>query len=303
MSDQPVGPVSHCYRHPNREALVRCTRCDRPICPDCMREASVGFHCPEDVALARKTVRAPRTSVGAVLRNSPPYVTSTLIALNIAIYAITGSQSHDFGSPQAASSKLFYDWQLFPAYIKQHDAYYQLITSAFLHLNLLHIGSNMIALAVIGPPLERLLGPSRFTAVYFISALGGGAAVYIFGAAGGTTVGASGAIFGLFAACLIMVRRLGLNPQWLIGIIVLNFVFTFSVPDISHEGHVGGFIVGGIAAVAIGGIPRAGRAARRITTNQQAMGLIALTAVIVIAVVLRSATGHFPSVISPGGGI
>ena len=69
--------MPHCYRHPNREALVRCTRCDRPICPECMREASVGFHCPDDVALARRTQRPPRTSVGAVLRESPPYVTGS----------------------------------------------------------------------------------------------------------------------------------------------------------------------------------------------------------------------------------
>ena len=88
FGEQPGPVATTCYRHPNREALIRCTRCDRPICPDCMRPASVGFHCPDDVAMAAKTVRQPRTTVGATLRNSPPYVTGALIAINVVIYLI-----------------------------------------------------------------------------------------------------------------------------------------------------------------------------------------------------------------------
>jgi hypothetical protein len=88
---QQAGPTTYCYRHPNREALVRCTRCDRPICPDCMRPASVGFHCPDDVTAGRRTVRAPRTSVGAKLIQSPPYVTGTLVVLNAVAYIVTAT--------------------------------------------------------------------------------------------------------------------------------------------------------------------------------------------------------------------
>src|SRR5581483_12302848 len=113
----------------------------------------------------------------------------------------------------------------------------------------------MITLLFVGPALERLLGWWRFLAVYLLSALGGSAAIYAFGSALGTTVGASGAIFGLFGACLVLVRRLGLDAQWLIGLIVLNFVLTFSIQNISRLGHIGGFVTGVLAGLAIGGLP------------------------------------------------
>ena len=290
MSEQPSEQIPHCYRHPNREALVRCTRCDRPICPDCMREASVGFHCPDDVAIARKSHRPQRTSVGAVLRESAPIATGVLVAANVAIYAITSKQSSGgFSKPEY--SKLFVKWQLQPYAVHADDSYYRLITAAFLHLSLLHILANMVALAVIGPPLERLLGPVRFTALYFLAALGGSAAVYAFGSVGVPVAGASGAIFGLFGASLVMVRRLGLDLQWLVGIIVLNFVFTYSVPNISALGHIGGFLTGGLAAVAIGGVPIARGTARKLSAQQQSMGLGALAVLLVVVVGVRSATG------------
>jgi membrane associated rhomboid family serine protease len=287
----PPGEVTQrCYRHPNREALIRCTRCDRPICPDCMRPASVGFHCPDDVTQARRTVRAPRTTVGARLLDAPPYVTGTLIALNVIVYVITatapGSSFRDPTTPSSANG-LFFKWQLFPYAVHQNNQYYELITSAFLHASLLHIGSNMLALIFVGPVLERLLGWWRFLAVYLLSALGGNAAIFAFGNATGTTVGASGAIFGLFGACLVLGRRLGLDMQWLIGIIVLNFVLTFSIPGISKLGHIGGFVTGILAAVAIGGLPRS---RTRVPTRLQAGGLGALLAVIVLVVALRTVT-------------
>jgi membrane associated rhomboid family serine protease len=242
------------------------------------------------VAIARKSQRPQRTSVGAVLRDSRPFATSALIAANVTIYVITGKESPaGFSHPEV--SKLFLNWQLQPFAVHQNDSYYRLITSAFLHLSLLHIASNMIALAVIGPPLERLLGPVRFTALYFLAALGGSTAVFVLGSVGVPVAGASGAIFGLFAASLIMVRRLGLDLQWLIGIIVLNFVFTYSVPNISALGHVGGFITGGVAAAAISGIPRSGHTARRPTAQQQSVGLGALAVVLAVVVGIRSATG------------
>jgi membrane associated rhomboid family serine protease len=145
----------------------------------------------------------------------------------------------------------------------------------------------MLALVVIGPALESLLGRWRYLAVYLVAALGGSAAVYAFGAPGVPVVGASGAIFGLFGASLVLVRRLGLDPQWLVGIIVLNFVFTFSVPSISRLGHLGGFVVGAAAAVAIAGLPRLRRVP---TTRAQALGLTALAVVLLVAVVVRTAT-------------
>jgi membrane associated rhomboid family serine protease len=286
MSAPAGGPTAgnaatpHCYRHPHREALIRCTRCDRPICPDCMRPASVGFHCPDDVAIARKSGRLERTSVGAALRRSPPYVTSALVAINVIVYLITGVQS-SAGLNNPDVSKLFIDWQLFPQYVHDKDQYYRLLTSAFLHVSILHIASNMLALIIIGPPLERVLGRWRFAAVYLLGALGGSALIYLSGSPIQPVVGASGAIFGLFAAALLMARRLGLDLQWLIGVIVLNFVLTFSVADISKLGHIGGFLTGGLAAFAIAGWPNRSRQVK--LTHQ--LGGLAGVAVLIVAVI------------------
>jgi membrane associated rhomboid family serine protease len=284
---QAPSDVPRCYRHPHREALVRCTRCDRPICPECMREAPVGFHCPDDAGLASKAVRPQRTSVGAMLRKSPPYVTATLIALNVAAYLVTAVQSPG-GINHPYQSQLFTAWQLQPDVVFHHAQYYRLLTSAFLHVSLLHIGANMLALGIIGPPLERLLGRWRMLVLYVIGALGGSAAIYLLGVTEQPVAGASGAIFGLFAACLVMVRRLGLDPQWLVGIIVLNFVFTFSIQDISRLGHIGGFLAGGLAALAIAGLPRM---RNRIPTSRQVGGLVAVGILILVVVIVRTATG------------
>jgi membrane associated rhomboid family serine protease len=252
-----------------------------------MREAPVGFHCPDDAAMGAKSIRTQRTSVGAQLRESPPYVTAVLIALNVAAYLVTGLKSPG-GLDQPQMSKLFIDWQLQPFKVYHQHDYFQFLTSAFLHVSLLHIGANMLALGIVGPQLERLLGPWRFVSVYLLGALGGSAAIFAFGSPDQPVVGASGAIFGLFAACLVMVRRLGLDLQWLVGIIVLNFVFTFSVADISKLGHVGGFVSGGLAAVAIAGLPNM---RHRLATRVQTAGLTGVLALLLVVVVLRTATG------------
>jgi membrane associated rhomboid family serine protease len=285
MSSAPGDVAQHCYRHPHREALIRCTRCDRPICPDCMRPASVGFHCPDDVARGAKTVRAPRTSVGAQILQSPPYVSLGLIALNVAAYLVTGLQTHA-SLRDPTGSALFVKWQLFPPRIHDGD-YYQLLTAGFLHLSLLHIATNMISLALVGPFLERQLGRWRFLALYLLALLGGSAAVYAFGYDLQATAGASGAIFGLLGAALVLVRKIGLDLQWLVATIVLNFVITYSVPGISKWDHVGGFVVGLLCGLSIGGLPSV---RRRIPGLVQAGGLAGILVVIAIVVGVRTAT-------------
>jgi membrane associated rhomboid family serine protease len=271
--------------------MVRCTRCDRPICPDCMRPASVGFHCPDDVTAGRRSVRATRTSVGAKLIQSRPYVTGTLVALNAVAYVVTatapGASFDDPGAGATRGSGVFFKWQLQPLAVHDQHRYYDLITAAFLHVSLLHIASNMLALVVIGPPLEQLLGRWRFASLYLLSALGGSAAIYAFGNELTPTVGASGAIFGLFGACLVLFRKLGLDPQWLLIIVALNFVLTFSIHGISRLGHIGGFITGILAALIIGGLPSR---RTRVATSVQVAGLVGLLAAILLVVLLRTAT-------------
>ncbi|MEP7021967.1 MAG: rhomboid family intramembrane serine protease, partial [Pseudonocardiales bacterium] len=250
--------------------------------------ASVGFHCPDDVGLANREIRAPRTAVGARLLESPPFVTWGLIAANLAVYLITAAQSvKGIMQPGDGSSKLFRAWQLTPTQVHDHDAFYRLVTAGFLHVSLLHLGSNLLALFIIGPLLERLLGRWRFALVYLLGLLGGSAAVYAFGQVNTPEVGASGAIFGLFASALVLVRKLGLDAQWLIGIIVLNFVFTFSIHNISKLAHVGGFLAGALATLAIGGLPQL---SQRVGLRTQLAGLGAVVALILATIVVRSAT-------------
>jgi membrane associated rhomboid family serine protease len=275
-----------CYRHPLRETGVRCIRCDRPICPDCMRPAAVGFQCPDDVRLGTLQVRAPRTIAGAQVRNRPPIATWSFIAANVVVYVITAVQSVD-GANNPRASSLFRSWLLQPYAVALHGQYERLITSAFLHVSLAHIAFNMIALYLVGPHLERLLGLWRFTAVYLLSALGGSAAVYLFDSKYISVVGASGAIFGLFAACLMFVRELGLDPRWLVGTIVINFVLTVTVADISKWGHLGGFIIGAVAAFAIAGVPW--RPRKRLPLAIQLYGLGTLTAVLIALIAWRTA--------------
>jgi membrane associated rhomboid family serine protease len=253
-----------------------------------MREAPVGFHCPDDAALSRSERPRLRTSVGGRWRDSPPYLTAALIAANVALYLYTGMTSTGgLGDPH--TSPLFREWQLVPYFVYHGDEYYRFVTAAFLHVSPLHIGMNMLALGIIGAPLERLLGRWRLGALYALGLLGGSAAIFAFGSPELPVVGASGAIFGMFAASLVLVRHLGLDPQWLVGIIVLNFVFTFSIPDVSALGHVGGFVGGGLAGLAIAGWPS--RSLVRRATNVQVLGMVGVAVLIAVLVAVRATAG------------
>ena len=289
-----VGPhgLPYCYRHPLRETGVRCVRCDRPICPDCMRPGSVGYQCPDDVRAGRIVTR---TSVGApVSAAAEPYVTWTLIGLNVLVYLVTAVQSpRGFTENQAAT--LFANWVLQP-YAAAHGGagggpeLYRLVTAGFLHLGPVHLLLNMMALYFLGPPLERLLGWWRFSAVYGLALLGGSTAVYVLDSRYVAVAGASGAIYGLFAAALVLAQRIGADLRSLLIIIALNFAFTFAIDGVSKLGHLGGFVVGGLAAIALSGLPRPGRPApARIATPIQSAALGGLLVLLVVAIAVRTA--------------
>lgn len=231
-SDARPEEVPTCYRHPDRETYVRCQRCERPICPDCMRDAAVGFQCPECVSNANRESRRPRRFT---LRSSTAYVTWTLVAANVLVFLA-----------QLVDRDLINRFALVPLWVADGQ-WWRLLTSAFLHAQgglPLHILFNMWALVVLGPQLEQALGRLRFTAVYFLSALAGSALVMWVSDLGGGTIGASGAIFGLFGATFVVAKRLRLNTTWLVVIIGLNLVMTFSIAGISWGAHVGGLVTG-----------------------------------------------------------
>ena len=237
---QPQAPqgVPACYRHPDRPTYVGCTRCGRPICGECMRSASVGHQCVDCVQAAAAVMPKARTRYGSAQGAATPVVTYTLIAVNVAVFIM------QIASP-ALQSKL----SLWPPTVAGGD-YYRLVTSAFMHYGILHILFNMYALYVLGPPLEENLGKARFSGLYGLSALGGSVVVYLLSPLSAATAGASGAIFGLFGATLVASRRLNLDVRWLVGLIVINLVMTFTIPGISWQGHIGGLITGAAVAAA-----------------------------------------------------
>jgi membrane associated rhomboid family serine protease len=239
---QPPAGVAACVHHPDRATRLACSRCGRPACPDCLREASVGYHCVDCVAAAAPT-RAPRRAAG-----TRSVVVPTLVALNLAVFAWTVVEARSL--LDNADAALFRAWALVPAAVAEGE-WWRLITAGFLHIGPLHIAFNMYALWVLGRDLEIVLGRGRFLALYLVSLLGGSAAVVLFADPDQYVAGASGAVFGLMSGLLLVLVRLRRPYGQVVAIIVLNLVITQVVPGISMAGHVGGLVVGGVAAAAL----------------------------------------------------
>ena len=228
---------SVCYRHPDRPAGVRCQRCDRPICPACMNSAAVGFQCPECFSAGVKSVPRTRTTLGGVARVNDQVVTLSLMGLNILVWI-----GVLVGGNQVSNELVMYG----PLVDTEP---YRLLTSAFTHQQFFHIFANLFMLYQLGPMLERMLGRLRFAILYLGSALGGSLAVWLLDP-NQPTLGASGAILGLVGGLLVISRSLGHDTTWILGYIVLTAVLSFVLPNISWQGHLGGFVTG----AAIGGI-------------------------------------------------
>jgi len=270
QSDDPAtGVDQHCYRHPGEFAGVRCTRCDRPICPRCMTAASVGFQCPECVSEGHRTVRQARTIYGGKVRpgTAPGLVTRTLIAINVIVFIITASSGANIFSGSTGSSTVYDRFALIPVEVA-HGQWYRLITAAFLHYGILHIAFNMYALFLVGPQLEMVLGRLRFVTLYVLAGIGGGLLSMALGPLGEQAAGASGAIFGLFGALYIVARHLNLQTNGIAITIVANLVFTFAIPNIDWRAHVGGLVTGSAIALIISRAPQGPR-----RSQIQAMGV------------------------------
>ena len=251
-----------CYRHPNRPTGRVCTRCGRPACPDCLRQASVGSHCLECVKAAQPAgvEKVRRWAAGNL-----DIATRSIIAVNIAVFVVGVVMSKgnallgDTLTPLHRQGALFAPSYQFgtgsPTYRGVADGgYWRLVTSGFLHLGLLHVGLNMWALRNLGPTVERLLGTRRFLLVYFASLVGGSAGALLV-SPNVPTVGASGAIFGLFGLLAATLHRQGVNPfRTSIGtFLLLNLAITFTIPGISIGGHLGGLAVGAVCGYAMTG--------------------------------------------------
>ena len=272
---ETVGAETTCYRHPKRETFVQCSRCERYICSDCMREAPVGQRCPECVKGENRTVRQARTIFGG-RPSVVPWVTYSIIAINILAYVVELVHPAVIGRFDSLGTGLlgpdgayYVDnglAQADPSYVPAgvlHGEWWRLITSAFLHqqpgangLGLTHIVFNLIWIWILGRFLEAQLGRVRYLAVYLLAAVGG-SVLGVLVDPGQPAIGASGAGFGLAAAYFVLTRKLHEFPldrrQVLITFVlwmVLAAGFT------SWEGHLGGLLAGGAAAAGIAYAPR-----------------------------------------------
>jgi membrane associated rhomboid family serine protease len=248
----------YCYRHPDRETGLSCSECGRPICYECMTPAAVGIRCPEHSGApqgVRKVARtAQRTSYAA-----GAIVTKTLIAINVGIYLLElamGGQFNGTGNRIFEKGALVVSAQYSDGTLAgvAHGEWWRLITAAFLHYGPIHLGMNMLALWWFGQPLEFTLGRWRFLLLYVVSGLCGSAGALIL-SPNAITVGASGAIFGILGAALVLERRgsLVFGGQAL-TLIVINLVFTLSFGlsgAISIGGHIGGLIGGVVCMLAL----------------------------------------------------
>lgn len=270
MSDETT-PAPQCYRHPGRETYVRCQRCDRPICPDCMIAASVGFQCPECVQEGSKSVRQARTSYGGLIPSGFS-VSIILVGLNLIVWLaiqVTGGTTSDLAERFA----------LWPIAVAQDDEWWRLGTSVFTQIAFLHLFFNVINIWILGPQLEAAFGRARFLAIYLLAGLAGSVAVYLFASPFTATIGASGAVFGLLGAMLVMVVRTGQPPQGILLWIGISVVYSFVVSGISWQAHIGGLVGGALISAAFVWAPRGRR-----------RQLIQWGAVVVMAIVLVALT-------------
>ena len=248
-----------------------------------MRPASVGHQCPECVSEGARTTRQARTVFGGRVTGDTSTVSIALVVANVAVFVLgllLGPDSFRLQFANVTGPVLLAAGGE-PAGVATGE-YYRLITSTFLHAGVVHLLLNMFALAALGPQLETALGRLRFAVLYLLSALGGSAAGFLLAEPGQPSVGASGAIFGLFGAYYVVVRRLGGSTGQILGLLAVNLVITFALPFIDWRAHLGGLVTGALLAVVLAYAPRTER-----RTAVQAAGCGAVAALLVLLVVLR----------------
>ncbi|HUQ00704.1 MAG TPA: rhomboid family intramembrane serine protease [Aeromicrobium sp.] len=240
--------MTDCYRHAGREANIRCQRCERPICPDCMRDASVGFQCPTCVDEGRKSVRQPRTVAGGAIPADVGRASLALIAINIAVFL---AQLATAGSPGSVTQLGQMDSSAVAS-----GQYWRLLTGEFLHGGPLHLVLNMFALYLFGPAAERALGTVRFLASYLTMAVA--ASTFVYALTTQSTVGASGAIFGLFGLVFVLLLKAGQDVRGLIVLLGVNGLISLNA-NISWQAHLGGFLTGIVLGAVFAYAPRSSR--------------------------------------------
>jgi membrane associated rhomboid family serine protease len=273
--------VETCYRHPSRETGVSCSNCGRAICPDCMTPSPVGMRCPE---CAPGPSRVQKAAARSGVRDDTPVLTYVIMGICAALALGALSAGTNVGGGGFRASPLTADGALFGPAVADGEVW-RLVTSGFLHSGLLHLAFNMFILWQLGTMLEPAIGRLRFALIYFVSMLCGSFGALLL-SPNAFTVGASGAVFGLMSAAVVIMRHRGIDPMasglpfW----IGLNLLITFAVPGISIGGHLGGLAGGAIVALLMFELPSAVRGLPRQvpTLLAAALGLVAIAASIAV---------------------
>ena len=249
-----------CYRHPSRETGVSCSNCGRPICPDCMTPTSVGMRCPDCAGERTKVRRLHGRGISATYaRQANPYdprtwsITQGLIVINVIVFlwevldgvTLGGSDTGWLYGHGVLLGLPLTGHNPYPPPFNGTHEYWRLLSSGFMHASLIHIGFNMLSLWFVGRSLEPAIGRAYFTAIYFTALLAGSFGALLL-TPDAPTLGASGAIFGIFGA-LIMVARARRIPLWqsgLLPILLFNFIYTLTVSGVSIGGHLFGVLSG-----------------------------------------------------------
>ncbi len=249
-----MAEALRCYRHPDRETYVSCTDCGRGICPDCMTFGPVGIRCPDHAgaAAAPSAPKAAARRASRSLSQYGPFVTFALIGINVGVYLLELA----LGGKLNGTQNWIYEHGVLFGPLVADGEWWRLLTSAFLHYGLLHLGMNMLVLWFIGPALEDYLGHWRYLLLYVVAGLAGAAGALIW-SPNALTVGASGAIWGLMGAALVLeARRIYVFGGQAMGLVVFNLAITFLIPGVSIGGHIGGLVGGAAAAFAFSSFRR-----------------------------------------------
>ena len=251
-----TAETRYCYRHPDRETGLACSECDRPICADCATFAPVGIRCPDHAGSRKPTAarlkpKPVRRAPGVALATGSAPITKALIAINVLIYVIGASQAGGLSTPGLGifvRGTLYEHTVLYGPFVA-HGDWYRLATNMFLHWNLGHIGLNMLALYFIGSPVEQYLGRARYIGLYLVSGLAGSAGALVY-APLTPSLGASGAVFGVLGAMLILEWQLtgrlaGQAMTWIAINLVFDYAYNGFGGNISIGAHIGG-VIGGI---------------------------------------------------------
>ena len=275
--------VQVCYRHPKNETAVACSSCGRPICTDCMVFAAVGIKCPECAGQPAGIKRATTRARSSAATGSGARVTKGLIGVNVLVFVL---QLLEGGDPNGRAGEIWQRGSLVGFWVADGE-WWRLITSGFIHASIIHLLFNMLMLWWFGTALETLLGRGRYLGLYFVSLLGGAAGALLATQANQLTVGASGAVFGILGAGVVLERRqIMVFGGGAISVVVLNLALTFLIPGISIGGHIGGLAAGAGATLALSRFGR-GHAAYGRLGVEGAVGLVAVAVVCVAIAYLR----------------